>query len=361
MGTMRRTGRTGRTGPTAPALRAGIGLAIAVTVTVSGCAAPDTPGHRALPGQAVGLAAITGSGAAAAPDPAGPQSTTAGPAAAVTVPDLTNAGTIANLTSPAVTAPGPTTELAEPAGPAEPAAPTEPAGAPAPPPEPPAEPGPAPGTPQPTPVTVVPPYTTVLGWTGEGRVAYLTFDDGPGPDTGRLLDILAAKGVRATFCVVGQRVEENPELIRRIVAEGHTVCNHSWDHPGDFDTLAPDVLAGQIGRTQDAVIAATGHTPRYLRAPGGRFGDRTGPVHQAAQQARTLLLGWGVDSRDWTNPGAATIVSTVLGTVTPGAIILMHDAGGTDRQQTLDALPGVIDGLRASGYTLQALPPDPAG
>ena len=71
-------------------------------------------------------------------------------------------------------------------------------------------------------------------------------------------------------------------------------------------------------------------------------------MHQAAQQARTLLLGWGVDSRDWTKPGAATIVSTVLGTVTPGAIILLHDAGGTDRQQTIAALPGVIDGLQAA-------------
>jgi peptidoglycan/xylan/chitin deacetylase (PgdA/CDA1 family) len=176
-----------------------------------------------------------------------------------------------------------------------------------------------------------------------------------------MLDILAAKGVQATFCVVGRRVAENTEMTRRIVAAGHTVCNHSWDHPTGFDTLAPDVLAGQIGRTQDAVIQATGVTPRYLRAPEGRFGDPAGSVHQAAQQARTLLLGWGVDSKDWTKPGAAAIVSNVLGAVSPGAIILLHDAGGADRQQTLEALPGVIDGLRAAGYTLLPLPPDPAG
>jgi peptidoglycan/xylan/chitin deacetylase (PgdA/CDA1 family) len=223
-----------------------------------------------------------------------------------------------------------------------------------------AAPPPAP-EPPPTPVTVVPPYSTVLGWTGEGKVAYLTFDDGPGPATGQMLDILAAKGVKATFCVVGQRVSENPEMTRRIVAEGHTVCNHSWDHPNGFAALAPDVLAGQIGRTQDAVIQATGHTPRYLRAPEGSFGDPAGSVHQAGQQARTLLLGWAVDSKDWTKPGAATIVSTVLGGISPGAIILMHDAGGADRQQTLEALPGVIDGLQAAGYTLLPLPPDPAG
>lgn len=348
----------GRTGRRIAAGPAAVVLAAAVLGALAACAAPAAPGHAALPGQAVGLAAITGSGAPTGPDlpatppaipPATPPDT---PAAVVTVPDLTNAGTIADLAAPAVPVPGPAAPTTT-AGPG----PTE---TPPPPPESPAapEPGPAPA---PAPIEVVPPYSTVLGWTGEGRIAYLTFDDGPGPETGQVLDILAAKGVKATFCVVGQRVAENTELVRRIVAEGHTVCNHSWDHPDGFDTLAPDVLAGQIGRTQDAVIAATGHTPRYLRAPGGRFGDPAGPVHQAGQQARTLLLGWGVDSRDWTRPGSAAIVSTVLGTVTPGAIILLHDAGGTDRRQTIEALPQVIDGLQAAGYTLAALPPDPAG
>jgi peptidoglycan/xylan/chitin deacetylase (PgdA/CDA1 family) len=318
------------------------GLTVAIGAT--GCAAPDGPGHQALPGQTVGLAAIANTAASTPTAPA------TGTTVAVTVPDLTNAGTIANLTEPPVTVPGSTTSSADPAPP--------PAPTPEPTPAPPAEPAPPP---QAAPVSVVPPYTTVLGWTGDGKVAYLTFDDGPGPATGQMLDILAAKGVQATFCVVGRRVAENTEMIRRIVAAGHTVCNHSWDHPTGFDTLAPDVLAGQIGRTQDAVIQATGVTPRYLRAPEGRFGDPAGSVHQAAQQARTLLLGWGVDSKDWTKPGAAAIVSIVLGAVSPGAIILLHDAGGADRQQTLEALPGVIDGLRAAGYTLLPLPPDPAG
>ena len=321
---------------------------VAVAIGVAGCAAPTSPDHQALPGQAVGLAAIANT---ASPTPTAPTSTVV----AVTVPELTNAGTIANLTQPAVTVPDSATPTAAPPPvPDAPAPVPEPAPAPAP--------GPTPAAaPAPAPVAVVAPYTTVLGWTGEGKVAYLTFDDGPGPATGQMLDVLAAKGVQATFCVVGQKVSENTEMIRRIVAAGHTVCNHSWDHPTGFDTLAPDVLAGQIGRTQDAVIQATGHTPRYLRAPEGSFGDPAGSVHQAAQQARTLLLGWAVDSKDWTKPGAATIVSNVLGAVSPGAIVLMHDAGGADRQQTLDALPAVIDGLRAAGYTLLPLPPDPAG
>ena len=322
---------------------------IVVAIGVAGCAAPSAPDHQALPGQAVGLAAIANTASSTPPAP------TTSAVVAVTVPELTNVGTIANLTAPAVTVPDSRTPTAAPPPvPDEPAPVPEPAPAPAPAPTPEAAPAPAP-------VAVVAPYTTVLGWTGEGKVAYLTFDDGPGPATGQMLDVLAAKGVQATFCVVGQKVSENTEMIRRIVAAGHTVCNHSWDHPTGFDTLAPDVLAGEIGRTQDAVIQATGHTPRYLRAPEGSFGDPAGSVHQAAQQARTLLLGWAVDSKDWTKPGAATIVSNVLGAVSPGAIVLMHDAGGADRQQTLDALPAVIDGLRAAGYTLLPLPPDPAG
>ncbi len=320
------------------------GTLAVLAAALVGCAAAGAGEHTALPGQALGLGAIASSRTSTTqPTPA-----TRTSEIRVTVPELTVAGTIANLTAPPVTVPG-TTTSAEPTTPA-------PAAEPAPTPEPAPPPAPAPA-----PTPVVPPYTTVLGWTGEGKVAYLTFDDGPGSATGQILDILAAKGVKATFCVVGQQVTANPDLVRRIVAEGHTVCNHSWDHPTGFDTLAPDALAAQINQTQDAVIAAAGYTPRYLRAPEGSFGTADGSVHQAAQQARTLLLGWAVDSKDWTKPGAPTIVSNVLGAVTPGAIILMHDAGGTDRQQTLDALPGVIDGLQAAGYTLLPLPPDPSG
>ena len=208
---------------------------------------------------------------------------------------------------------------------------------------------------------VVAPYATVIGWHGDSKVAYLTFDDGPGPATGRVLDILAASGVQATFCEVGQRVAEAPALTRRVVAEGHTLCNHSWDHHSPFDTLTPADLDDQIGRTQDAFIAAVGSGARYFRAPEGAFGATGGTVLQAAQRARTIPLGWGVDSLDWRKPGVEAIVANVLTAVSPGAVILLHDGGGTDREQTLAALPGIIGGLQAAGYTVAAMPPDPAG
>jgi peptidoglycan/xylan/chitin deacetylase (PgdA/CDA1 family) len=249
---------------------------------------------------------------------------------------------------PATPAPDPTAPAPDPAAaPPETAAPETAAPVMAAPPAPPAD------------EPVNPPYSTVLGWHGEGRVAYLTFDDGPGPYTGAVLDILAAAGVKATFCQIGQKVTENPGMTQRVVAEGHTLCNHSWDHYSPFDALPAQTLDQEIALTQNAMLQATGVTVRYFRAPEGRFGNPGGAVLQAAQRARTLPLGWGVDSLDWQKPGAPAIVTAVLDKVSPGAVILLHDGGGADREQTLAALPGIIVGLRGAGYSLLALPPDP--
>lgn len=335
-------------------------LAAAGTGTLAGlqATAPPTPPapaggtSTALP---AGVTAPSSDSAAASADAVGPDGGTAGstgPAAApvVTVPALTR--------QPATDPPPPPNPAATDAGPpvadAATAATTEP---------PPAAEGPTPAaTPPPVvEVPVVPPYSTVLGWHGDQRVAYLTFDDGPAPATGRILDVLAGAGVSATFCMIGSRVAENPDLARRVVAAGHTACNHSWDHPSPFDALSAADLDQQIGRTQDAIAQATGVRARYFRAPEGRFGDTGGPVLQAGQRAGTIPLGWGVDSLDWKRPGAPAIVAGVLGAVSPGAVILLHDGGGTDREETIAALPGIIAGLQAAGYTLSALPPDPVG
>ena len=260
----------------------------------------------------------------------------------VTVPDLTTVEPSATATTPTAASPEPPTAESPPV--------TEP-----PAPDPTTAPTPAADAP------LVPPYTAVLGWTGVGQVAYLTFDDGPGPATERILDILAAHGVKATFCQLGTKVTENPAVAQRVVAEGHTVCNHSWDHSSPFDALSRESLDQQLGSTQNAISAATGVTPRYFRAPEGRFGNPGGSVLQAAQRARTVPLGWAVDSVDWRQPGAATMTTNVLTAVTPGAAILLHDGGGADRAQTVEALPGIITGLQAAGYFLAPLPPSPTG
>jgi peptidoglycan/xylan/chitin deacetylase (PgdA/CDA1 family) len=202
------------------------------------------------------------------------------------------------------------------------------------------------------------PYDTVLRTSGGDRVAYLTFDDGPSKYTGRVLDILAAAGVKATFCQIGSQLGDYPDTERRLIGDGHTVCNHSWTHPVNIAALPPTDIDQQIGRTQQA-LAGLGVTARYFRAPGGDFGA-TSTLRQVCQQYQTRPLGWAVDPQDWKKPGTPAIVQTVLGTITPGAVILLHDGGG-NREQTLAALPAIITGLQAQGYTLAALPPDGTG
>ena len=187
----------------------------------------------------------------------------------------------------------------------------------------------------------------MLGWTGSGRVVSLTFDDGPGPYTGQVLDILAAKKVPATFCQIGEQVADYPAIERRIVALGGVLCDHSWDHDEHLSERSAADIDREMDRTRSVIASVSGVTPVYYRAPGADFGD---PVKRAAARNHLPLLGWAVDTRDWTRPGVEAIVASVLDGVTPGAIVLLHDGGG-DRSETVAALPRIIDGLRARGYT----------
>ncbi len=240
---------------------------------------------------------------------------------------------------------------------ASPTASSSPASTPATPQGPAATPSAATTAPSPTGLALpalAPPYDTVLGGHGSGRVAYLSFDDGPGPQTEKILDVLAAAGVQATFCQVGSRLADYPDTERRVIDGGHTLCNHSWSHPAKLDTAPAEGINAEISRTQQA-FAALGVTSHYFRAPDGDFGQTT-TLRQVCQLNQVVPLGWSVDSLDWKKPGAKAIVANVLSAVHPGAVILMHDAGGADRSQTLAALPDVISGLRSAGYTLAPLP-----
>jgi peptidoglycan/xylan/chitin deacetylase (PgdA/CDA1 family) len=182
------------------------------------------------------------------------------------------------------------------------------------------------------------------------KLVALTFDDGPGPYTHQILDVLAAKHVRATFCQIGMQVGDFPALERRIVAGGNALCNHSWDHNYNRTTTAGTIPA-EIDRTNAALLAACGTRPLLMRAPGGLWT----PTLYAALRAREMVpLGWAVDPDDWKEPGTATIVARVLAQVRPGAVILLHDGGG-DRNQTVAAVGTIIDALRARGYTFVTL------
>lgn len=181
------------------------------------------------------------------------------------------------------------------------------------------------------------------------RCVALTFDDGPGPYTAKLLTELAAKDVHATFFLVGQNVAARPGLVRAELAAGHAIGNHSWNHP-DLSRLDAKQVASQLDRTDAAIRKATGGVGTQLvRPPYGA----TGPTVTKALQARgDAAILWDVDTEDWKNRDAKKTTANLLREVRPGSIVLMHDIHPT----TVEAVPGIIDALRARGYTLVTVP-----
>lgn len=179
------------------------------------------------------------------------------------------------------------------------------------------------------------------------RVVALTFDDGPWPQyTAQTLQILADKNVPATFFVVGYRVNHAPDVVRAIADGGHLLGNHSFWHRY-MDTVSPVRLAWEIAATNEAIEAAAGVTPSWFRAPAGRLDDR---VSGALAQAGMRSALWTVDPQDWRSDATAeSIVARTMAEVRPGAVVVLHDGGG-DRSATVQALPALIDRLRAEGY-----------
>ncbi|MGQ5263158.1 polysaccharide deacetylase family protein [Micromonospora sp. ZYX-F-536] len=179
--------------------------------------------------------------------------------------------------------------------------------------------------------------------TGVGPVA-LTFDDGPSPAwTPKVLDQLRAARVTATFCLVGREVQRHPELVRRIVREGHQLCNHSWRHDLDLARRPIAEIRADLARTNKAIQAAAPGAPvPFYRQPGGRW---TAEVLGVAKELGMRPLHWNVDPQDWDKPTAATIAKRIHSAARPGAVVLLHDGGG-NRAATLAACPHVIADLK---------------
>ncbi|MBO4205331.1 polysaccharide deacetylase family protein [Micromonospora echinofusca] len=179
-----------------------------------------------------------------------------------------------------------------------------------------------------------------------GRAASLTFDDGPNPaDTLRLLDVLRRHRVAAVFCLWGEHVDAHPGVVRRIVADGHTLCNHGMRHD-DMGAWPPERIAADLAETNEAIRRAVPHARvRYFRAPYGAWG-RT-PAVAAALGMQPL--GWRLSVGDWEPPGTDELVRRLLDGITPGAVVLLHDGGG-DRSQTVEAVDRVVPVLRAQRW-----------
>ncbi|MBW6526602.1 glycosyltransferase [Sphingomonas sp. RHCKR7] len=204
------------------------------------------------------------------------------------------------------------------------------------------------------------PYVVRRAGAADPKKLALTFDDGPDATwTPRILDVLEAAHVPATFFVIGGNALEHPALLNRIVRDGGEIGNHSYTHP-NMARLGPRETALELNATQRLVQAYTGRSMTLFRAP--YFGDAepttTDELEPAlqAQQAGYTIVGLHVDPNDWQRPGEDAIVEQVLDQVhsatleKSGNVILLHDGGG-DRSQTVAALPRIIRQLRAEGYT----------
>ena len=181
-----------------------------------------------------------------------------------------------------------------------------------------------------------------------GRTVALTFDDGPGPFTGQVLDLLAQYHVQATFCQIGNQAAVNPALVKHILAAGHRLCDHTVDHPQPMRTLPHATQVHEITAAKEMISKAGGPGTqiRWFRAPGGDFSPEN---RRIAVQDGLRPLGWTVDPRDWSRPGVASIVATVKRELRPGGIVLMHDGGG-DRSQTVAALRELLPWMTRQGY-----------
>jgi peptidoglycan/xylan/chitin deacetylase (PgdA/CDA1 family) len=172
----------------------------------------------------------------------------------------------------------------------------------------------------------------------------MTFDDGPSAEnTPRLLEMLKQRNIKATFFLIGQNVVSNPDLVRRILADGHEIGNHSWTHP-QLSKLSDDRVTAEITQTQDAIKDASGFTPVLLRPPYGAITPRQREWIENRFGLNIIL--WSVDPFDWKRPGASVITQRILSQTRPGAIILSHDI----HKQTVDAMPATLDALIAKGY-----------
>ena len=178
----------------------------------------------------------------------------------------------------------------------------------------------------------------------DGPYIAMTFDDGPSAVlTPKLLDILAAHHIKATFFVLGEMVAEHPEILARAVREGHEIASHSWSHP-NLGKMSQEGVRSQLQRTDDEIKGATGTRPTLFRPPYGSITERQKRwIHDEFGYA---IILWDVDPLDWKRPGPAVVRNRILKETRPGSIVLSHDI----HPGTIEAMPSTFDELAAKGF-----------
>lgn len=178
----------------------------------------------------------------------------------------------------------------------------------------------------------------------DGPYIAMTFDDGPSEKlTPRLLNLLAAHHIKATFFVIGQNVVDHPEVVQRAAREGHEIANHSWSHP-NLGKMSDDAVRRDLQKTDDAIKSAIGARPTLLRPPYGSISSRQKKWIHDEFGYRIIL--WDVDPLDWKRPGPAVVCNRIVKETRAGSIVLSHDI----HPGTIEAMPSTLDQLEAKGF-----------
>ncbi|MDK9496304.1 polysaccharide deacetylase family protein [Streptomyces katrae] len=195
-----------------------------------------------------------------------------------------------------------------------------------------------------------------------GNAVNITIDDGPDPRwTPQVLQVLAEHDVKAVFCMIGPQAKAHPDLVKKVVAAGHRLCDHSMSHDTSMDKKPVAYQQAQILDAKKLIEEAAGGGAKveYYRAPGGAF---TPDSRRIAAANGMRPLGWNVDTKDFGKPGTAAIVDAVKREIGNGPTVLFHDGGG-DRKQTVAALDQVLTWLeeqgRPTGFPVRTAP-DPS-
>lgn len=178
----------------------------------------------------------------------------------------------------------------------------------------------------------------------------LTFDDGPDIYyTSQILKILKINNVKATFFIVGLRAQAYPEMVRRIVSEGHSIGNHTWDHP-ILSKLPADRIKEEVQKTEQLLYNITGLNTALFRPP---YGSATPQVTNEISSLGYKIINWSIDTRDCAKTPVPEIMNSIRKELYPGGIILQHCAGdkSVNLSNTVKALPQIISLLRRQGYS----------
>ncbi|MDQ0899869.1 polysaccharide deacetylase family protein [Paenibacillus sp. V4I7] len=199
------------------------------------------------------------------------------------------------------------------------------------------------------------PDTFKLRGSAQEKKVALTFDDGPDTRfTPKVLDALKASQVKATFFVLGVQANAHPDIIRRIVKEGHVIGNHSYSH-ANLPKLTADKFQSQIISTESVLQGLIGYAPKLIRPPYGAINEEQ--VRWIADH-HYLIVNWNVDSLDWKSLNSDQVLNNIMQQTKPGSIILQH-SGGADSQDlsgTVQAIGPLISKLKAAGYTFVTVP-----